>query len=158
LGQGFAEHVAANAVQKTAAVAEKYLADGRACQLRNRVAWLYRIAFRAAVRIAANDPPCVWPSPGLFETTPDPRSLDDRTGLLRSIVDEVLRSLSAQQRKAVECGVLGGLSMRQAAAEMGLTVGTYRKHLSRAMLRLRTFFEGHPDFLEIGFLRRALRL
>jgi RNA polymerase sigma factor (sigma-70 family) len=136
-GRGFSRHVAETAALEAVAVATRYLDTGRAHQLRHRVAWLYTVAYFAAVRAARADPPCVCVPIEELERFLRTRRSTGPDPALTSAVQEALSVLSRRQRRAVELYVLGGLSFRDAADALGVSVGAFRTHIRRALSRLR---------------------
>jgi RNA polymerase sigma factor (sigma-70 family) len=81
----------------------------------------------------------------------DPSPMDDsteRTGLARidqSAVAAALASLSVQQRACVVCRYYLGMSDREVAEALGLSLGTAKTHLRRALRHLRTLLGEHHE-------------
>jgi len=98
------------------------------------IAWLRRVTEQVVVdhwRAAASGRTRVLPAdlPAL-----EPLRLDEET---RQSVREALLRLSAQQRLVVLAKVCDGLTFRETAAELGISVPTAKTHYLRAIAALR---------------------
>jgi RNA polymerase sigma factor (sigma-70 family) len=140
--KGFASHVAERAVLKAVSIAERYLDDGRADQLRHHVAWLYTVAYRAAVRIAATERSCISVDHENLDRMEAREDSSERAAILAPVFDHVLAMLSPQQRQAVSLYYLSNLSMRKAAAAMGISRGAFGIHVRRGLAHLRVLLPG----------------
>jgi HlyD family secretion protein len=99
-------------------------------------AWLYRVAFRAALRLRTarekrrrREQPGDVPEPAAVAPNPDAE--------LRGVLDEEVAKLPARHRAAFVLCCLEGLTGPEAARELGCRVGTVSSRLSRARERLR---------------------
>ena len=97
---------------------------------------LRRRALRTANEVAAEDIPC--------SEIPDPASNEAPFGDSGSI-HQALRALPRTQRTALELLKLKEMSLKEAAAEIGSTVGALKVSTHRAMLSLRRSLIGAMD-------------
>ena len=118
-------------------VAQYYLDTGRAHRLRHRVAWLYSVAYFAAVRVVQHEPPCVSLPIEELEKVLRRRHSTGPDAVLTSAMKEALSVLSPRQRGAVELHVLEERSFRDAADALGVSIRSFRTHLQRALSRMR---------------------
>lgn len=130
--------VAADAVQE--AFVQAHLRWTRLAGYEDPVGWIRRVALnkihnrRRSVRRRAAA------VARLASTALD--RVEDWAGVVnRADVGRALSELSAQQRTAVVLFYLEGLSIAQAAAEMGLSQGSVKTHLHRARHALRPLLE-----------------
>jgi RNA polymerase sigma-70 factor (ECF subfamily) len=116
----------------------------------NLRAWAYQILFsvfvtryrrqrreRKALRTLASDP-CAWTQPNRF-------AAPDATGPLTPSTDLVMKSLPAGFRSVLELVDLGHHSYREAAAELGLPVGTVMSRLHRGRKLLASRLQELPE-------------
>jgi Sigma-70, region 4 len=134
--RGFSDAVASRAVEEVLRVGLKALDTGKAAGMsaERRAGWLWCVALTAARRAAAAEPVCV----SLEYEPPDahvapPGDEHDAFGeALREAVD----CLPARQRQAVELHGLQGLSLRDAARQMGVRPSTVGHHYRAGLGRL----------------------
>ena len=96
--------------------------------IRNRLAWIYRTAFRIAAEESKRErrtPPPELPGPA-----------PDGSEGLRNLV-EALRALPANQRAAIVLHYEADLPVGQIAELMGMTAATVKVHLHRGRKKLR---------------------
>ena len=95
-----------------------------------------RRALRTANEVAADDV--------LFDQTPDPSS-DEAPFGDSGAIHQALRALPQTQRTALELLKLKEMSLKEAAAEIGSTVGALKVSTHRAMVSLRRSLIGATD-------------
>jgi RNA polymerase sigma factor (sigma-70 family) len=108
---------------------------GQAVELRDGRAWLFRVAWRAALRCIKRELPCVsidFAIPAVSSRAPIAESLCDATD-----VHTALEELPARQKEAVFLRVMLGLSLRDAAREMSVAPQTLERYLKKAFARLK---------------------
>ena len=111
--------------------------EGEPCELTYGSAWLLRIAKRAACRYMKRHPRCVSIDMAMFTMRPA-RAIDaegeprDLTG-----VRDAFEELPDRQKEAVFLRVFVGLSLREAAREMGIAAQTVESYLEKAYGRLK---------------------
>ena len=136
------EHLAEDAFQATfLTLARRASGIGKRASV---AAWLYRVAFRVALR-ASSGRPGTAPVTGNVRSTPLPPTPDGNPGpaevaegreLLR-LLDEELDRLPGRCRAAFVLCCLEGKSNAEAARELGCPTGTVDSRLSAARRRLR---------------------
>jgi RNA polymerase sigma-70 factor (ECF subfamily) len=119
------------------AVAEAFArAIEHADEIRSPLPWLYRTAFRLALRELQRErrlpPELPEPAPGI-----DPVEVQD--------VLEALGSLSPNQRAAVLLHDLEGFTSPEAGRLLGMSAATVRVHLFRGRRRLRALLGSEED-------------
>lgn len=70
---------------------------------------------------------------------------DDQVIFDRQIIVQALRGLSPRQREVVVLRHYVGLSERETAETLGITVGAVKSHASRGLKGLRVWMEQHDD-------------
>lgn len=129
----FSEHAIEHAITVVCRVAVPYINGNKICKIKNRRAWVYKVAIRAAKRAMKAELSCVTFDPGIMAAMVQaPGSADEQ-----SRVDRWLNQLTQKQRDAVDLCILGEMSQRDAAEEMGIAVSTLRGHLDAAVARLK---------------------
>jgi RNA polymerase sigma factor (sigma-70 family) len=125
-----AEDVAAEAL------ARAYARWSRVAELPYRDAWVLRVAANLAIDETRRRRPL-----GTVAPSPDP---DDAT-TLRLALSAGLRSLPRRQRQAVALRYLAGLSDREVAGALGISIGSVKTHLHRDRAALRAAFGPNVD-------------
>jgi RNA polymerase sigma factor (sigma-70 family) len=99
--------------------------------------WLYKVAWRVAVRARAHPAPAAIPSEILQEDSqPDPATVA-AWNEVRPILDEAIQRLPERYRSAIVLYYLEGKPNRVVAGELGCPVGTVTSRLSRGRELLR---------------------
>lgn len=99
----------------------------------HRDAWVVRVATNQALDVVKRGaPPAAVPRVATFE--------DELTS--RLTVTAAVRALSRRQREAVALRYFVGLPEREVAVVLGIGEGSVRRHLDRALRRLRTDLQG----------------
>ena len=118
-----AEDVAAEAM------ARAYARWPRVSALPHRDGWLLRVAANLAIDRMRRRTPDVLPQPApQFEDGVD----------LRLALNAALLTLAPRQRQAIALRYLGGLSDREVAEAMGISLGSVKTHIHRGIAGLRT--------------------
>jgi RNA polymerase sigma-70 factor (ECF subfamily) len=121
------------------AVAQSFSrAVSQADQIRDPVAWVYRVAFRIAAEELKRE--------GRFVGAPPERvgeSMSDREGVAELF--SALAELPPNQRAAVFLHYQCDLSVADVASRLGVSHATVRVHLWRGRARLRTLLRGAAD-------------
>ena len=130
---GFSDHAVEQAVAVLHRAALPYVKGTKRCEIKNRRAWCFKVAIRAAIRAAQHEVRLNTVEPAKLAATveaPEPgEELFD--------MGEALKCLTKQQRAAAELCILAQMSQRDAAREMGIAVGTLGGHLKAAKARLK---------------------
>jgi RNA polymerase sigma factor (sigma-70 family) len=114
------------------AMARAYASWARVRTLDNPAAWVYRVGFNWAVswrRKLRRERPALRDEQHPLAAPPDPAGLAAR---------EALERLPVAQRAVVVCRVLLDLSTAETAAVLGLSEGTVKSRLARALAGLRS--------------------
>ena len=99
----------------------------------HRDAWVVRVATNQALDVVKRGaPPAAAPRVAAFE--------DELAS--RLTVTAAVRALSRRQREAVALRYFVGLPEREVAVVLGIGEGSVRRHLDRALRRLRTDLQG----------------
>jgi DNA-directed RNA polymerase specialized sigma24 family protein len=130
--QGFSAHAIEQAVTAVYRAAMPFVTGARICLIRNRRAWVFKVAIRAAIRAARREVRCQMLEPAILAAP----SEDDGDREAAFDIYHVLSQLKEQQSKAIELCILGGMSRREAARSMGISLGTLCRHLSVGKHRL----------------------
>ena len=138
---GFSDYVAERAIDRVIRAALRYLpGGGAACPLRDRVTWLFGSALRAARQLAAREPACGYTDPAvLAETAAAPT--DDATN---EVIWAAMDQLTGPQRQAVYLNVMRGMTLAEAAAEMGCTPANVQRHRVRGLRKLHRILGASP--------------
>jgi RNA polymerase sigma factor (sigma-70 family) len=131
--KGFPAHAIENAMTAVYVAVMPYLKGGDSSHIENPRAWVYRVALNAAIHAGKRE---------LARGNFDPARLPARVNPPDSSeslfdIDDVLSRLTQRQRTAVELCLLENMSLRTAAREMGISVGTLCGHLSAAKEHLK---------------------
>jgi RND family efflux transporter MFP subunit len=106
-------------------------------------AWLYRVAYRAALRLRAGQARRAQRErPGAVEELPAPPLAGPPADDLRRVLDEEVNRLPARHRAAFVLCCLEGKTGAEAARELGLPAGTVSSRVTRARERLRRRLAG----------------
>ena len=118
-----AEDVAAEAM------ARAYARWPKVSVLPYRDGWLLKVATNLAIDRLRRRPPEVWPSV----------AADFEDGVeLRLALNAALLTLAPRQREAVALRYLGGLSDREVALALGISLGSVKTHIHRGLKGLRS--------------------
>src|SRR3569623_1401919 len=116
LRKGFGEYVAERAIDRVIRAALRYLTPGSDTPtLQNRVSWLFGSALSAARQEASREGPCAYLDPMILSA----RFQDETDGMVAEYVHSALAQLTDPQRQAVYFCIMRGMSLAEAAAEMG---------------------------------------
>jgi RNA polymerase sigma-70 factor (sigma-E family) len=99
-------------------------------RLDHRDAWVFRVAVNGALDALRR-------RPRRSAAEPPERATDVAATELRLVLTEALRRLSRRQREAVVLRYVGGLSEREVAEALDVSVETARTHLKRGLAALR---------------------
>jgi RNA polymerase sigma-70 factor (ECF subfamily) len=133
-------HDAEDVFQDVAVRVWKHL--GKRPRLRNDRAWLLTIAYRAYIDHQARRPPAHVP---LFDDDDalapsgidrDPVAVAERAERA-ALLNEAVAGLSPPLHEVVVLHYTGGLSLRQVAAAMGVSIGTVKSRLNAGLEQLR---------------------
>lgn len=132
-------HDAEDVFQDVAVRAWKHL--GGRPRLRDPRAWLMTIAYRAYLDHCSHRPPdrvslFDGEAPSRPAAGADPVLIAERTELARR-VNEAVSGLTPPLREVVVLHYSGGLSLRQVAAAMGISIGTVKSRLGAGLEQLR---------------------
>lgn len=136
--KGYSEHAIDHAVTVVYCVAMPYINGTKICNITNRRAWVFKVAFNAAILVAKRDVCRQTVEPAILATTVE----DSEPGEEPYDICDALRQLTRRQSEAIELCFLRGMSLRAAAKEMGIAVTTLSGHLSAAKERLKEIL--HP--------------
>lgn len=118
-----AEDVAAEALART------YVRWRRVGALPYRDGWVLKVTTNLAIDRLRRRSPEVWPAPtGDFEDSVE----------LRLALNAALLTLATRQRQAVALRYLAGLSDREVAQALGISLGSVKTHIHRGLRGLRT--------------------
>lgn len=131
--KGFSQHAIEHAVTVVYRVAMPYVNRTKICQIKNRRAWVFRVAIRAATRAAKRDVCSHTVEPAILAATME----DSEPGEELFDICKAMKQLTKQQSDAVERCILKDMSLREAAKEMGIAVSTLCGHLSAAKEHLK---------------------
>jgi DNA-directed RNA polymerase specialized sigma24 family protein len=144
--KGFSGHAIDQAVTVVYRAAMPYITGTRICRISDQRAWIFRVAIRAAIRAASREVRCIAVEPGKLAAIAIVKAPADGGDLFD--LREALMQLTKQQSEAVELCFLRGMSQRDAARSMGISVGTLGGHLVAAKERLREILA--PNLLRAG--------
>jgi RNA polymerase sigma factor (sigma-70 family) len=117
-----AEDVAAEAM------ARAYARWPKVSVLPYRDGWLLKVTTNLAIDRLRRRPPEVWPAP----------AADFEEGVeLRLALNAALLTLAPRQRQAIALRYLGGLSDKEVAQALGISLGSVKTHIHRGMRGLR---------------------
>jgi RNA polymerase sigma factor (sigma-70 family) len=117
-----AEDVAAEAM------ARAYARWPKVSGLPYRDGWLLKVTTNLAIDRLRRRPPDVWPAP----------ADDFENGVeLRLALNAALLTLAPRQRQAIALRYLGGLSDREVAQALGISLGSVKTHIHRGLHGLR---------------------
>lgn len=135
---GFDENVSADATKLAEKTAISAIQTGFADTLNNRPAWLWTVTYLNACSLSRRAPRFV--SFEVLQWQPAARESDGQDPLgreeLMTSIHEAIAALSDKQRDAVLVWWERGLSLRQGADELNMTLGTFRHHLARGLHRI----------------------
>lgn len=103
----------------------------RVGHLPHRDAWVLRVTANVAIDRVRRQRP-------LPPTTRDPTTPEDEAAVLRLTLVAALRALPTRQREAVVLRYMGGFSEQEAAAALGVSANTVKKHVQRGLATLRS--------------------
>jgi RNA polymerase sigma factor (sigma-70 family) len=147
-------HEAEDAAQATfLTLARKAAAIGRRQAV---AAWLYSVAYRAALRAQSRRPRTVVQSPRDLGTVPARPDEDPAWRDLRPVLDEEIGRLPAKYRAPFVLCHVEGRTNEEAARELGCPVGTVLSRLARARQRLRARLTRRGVTLTAAALAAAL--
>jgi RNA polymerase sigma-70 factor (ECF subfamily) len=106
-------------------------------QLRDPVAWVYRVAFRIAAAELARE--------RRYAADPPERPQDPAADRELAELFSALRQLPPNQRAAVFMHYQCDLSVAEVASRLGVSRATVRVHLWRGRSRLRVLLDGGTD-------------
>lgn len=93
-----------------------------------RDGWLLKVTTNLAIDRLRRRPPPLWPQPaGPFEDGVE----------LRLALNAALLTLAPRQRQAIALRYLGGLSDREVAQALGISLGSVKTHIHRGLTGLR---------------------
>jgi DNA-directed RNA polymerase specialized sigma24 family protein len=132
-GKGFTDHAIEHAVTVVYCVAMPYIKGTKMCEIENRRAWVFKVAIRAASRAARHEVDRTTIEPAVLAATViHPGRSEEQWD-----ISEALKLLTKQQSDAVALCILGEMSQRAAAKQMGIAVSTLCGHLNAAKERLK---------------------
>jgi RNA polymerase sigma-70 factor (ECF subfamily) len=117
-----AEDVAAEAM------ARAYARWPKVSVLPYRDGWLLRVAANLAIDRMRRRPPQAWAQP--------PAEFEEEVAL-RMALNAALLTLAPRQRQAIALHYLGGLSDREVAEALGISLGSVKTHIHRGIAGLR---------------------
>jgi RNA polymerase sigma factor (sigma-70 family) len=131
-----AEDVAAEAL------ARAYARWSKVAGLPYRDGWVLKVATNLAIDRLRRRPPEVTPAPAAdFEADVD----------LRMALNAALLTLAPRQRQAVTLRYLGGLTDREVALALGISLGSVKTHIHRGLHGLRaTLGAGLEEVVPVG--------
>ena len=107
--------------------------EGTACDLKNGTAYLRKVAFRAAWRLQNEEPPTV----SLWFAVAKPQDQEEDPAAKYADLHAAIASLPPRQRQAIALHFIEGVSVRQAAREMGVSPQTVSRYMERGLTNLR---------------------
>jgi RNA polymerase sigma-70 factor (sigma-E family) len=117
-----AEDIAAETLART------YARWSKVSVLPYRDGWVLKVATNLAIDRLRRRPPEMWPSAAdQFEETVE----------LRLALNAALLTLAPRQRQAIALRYLGGLSDREVAQALGISLGSVKTHIHRGLHGLR---------------------
>jgi RNA polymerase sigma factor (sigma-70 family) len=133
--KGFSAHAIEYAVTAVYRAAMPYITGAKFCDIRNRPAWVFKVAILAAMRATEREVRCQALEPAIVAAPPE----NQNQGIAKApfTLDDVLSQLTEQQSQAVKLCLLWRMSQREAARSMGISVGTLSRHLKTGKHRLR---------------------
>jgi len=135
-------HAADDIVQDTLVRAWRHLGSFRGDSAFRT--WLFTIAWRVAkteAARAARSPNLLSEPPELPSTDPGPAQEAENLDLAQR-ARAAMASLPPGQRSAVRAVDIGGARLKEAAADLGVPLGTLKTHLRRGRLRLAALLGG----------------
>ena len=118
--------------------------------------WLYKVAYRIALRVQARKAKMVTEDRRL-EDVPAPEAADESGWReLRPLLDAAIQRLPEKYRTAIVLCELQGKTHREAAEQLGCAVGTVSTRVTRAREMLRKRLAHRGLALSIGVLSAAL--
>jgi hypothetical protein len=133
---GFGGVVIDRAIDRVIHAAIPYIRDdgtAKPCTFGNRVSWLFGSALKAARQEAAREPRCDLIDPSLLAA----KVADEQSTAAVAAVWAALDQLTDPQRQAVYFCLMRGLTLAEAAVEMGCRPTTVLRHRDRGVQRLR---------------------
>src|SRR5262249_51849624 len=122
--KGFSEHAIEQAITAVYQATMPYITGTKLCLIENRRALGVRVAVRAARHAAMREVRCCPFEPTILASTIADREccevLDSQPREVLFDYREALSHLTQQQRTAVKLCLIAGLSLRQAAKNMGI--------------------------------------
>ena len=124
------------------ALARAYARWSKVGTLPYRDGWVLKVATNLAIDRLRRRPPEVWPAAvGRFEEAVE----------LRLALNAALLTLAPRQRQAVTLRYLGGLSDREVALALGVSLGSVKTHIHRGVHRLRAHLgAGLEEVVPVG--------
>ena len=107
--------------------------EGTACDLTNGAAYLRKIAFRAARRLQSEEPSTV----PIWLAVAKPQDQEEDPTAKYADLHAAIASLPRRQRQAVALYFIEGMSVREAAHEMGVAPQTVSQYVERGLTNLR---------------------
>jgi DNA-directed RNA polymerase specialized sigma24 family protein len=146
--KGFSYHAIEQAVTVLYRAAMPYINGTKICKIKNRRAWAFKVAIRAAVRAAKRQVRFKVVGPVELATMAKQPGRDEEAPF---DICGALNQLTDKQNNAVTLCLLMGMSRRQAAWKMGIAVSTLCGHLSVAKERLKEIL---PEVLPSSLSKR----
>jgi RNA polymerase sigma factor (sigma-70 family) len=131
--KGFSENTIECAVTVLYGAAMPYITGTKACEIKNRRAWVFNVAIQAAQRAANREVRLNTLEAATLASTDDNQEPRNDSWDIVS----ALKQLTKKQSAAVDLCILQGKSQREAAREMGIAVSTLCDRLSAAKNRLK---------------------
>jgi RNA polymerase sigma factor (sigma-70 family) len=131
--KGFSDHAIDHAVTVVYRAAMPYIKGTKICKITNRRAWVFTVAINSAIFAAEREVHRQTVEPAILAETME----DVEPGEDLFEIHDALKQLTEQQSEAVVLYFLREMSLRAAAKQMGIAVGTLRGHLSAAKKHLK---------------------
>jgi RNA polymerase sigma factor (sigma-70 family) len=127
---------------------------GSVRQSQSMAGWLFRVAFRLALRVRSRAGRLGEQLTAMHEPLANDTGLHERE--VQALVDEALDQLPDHYRTAIVLCCLEGRTQSEAARQLGTTTATINNRIKRARQLLRTFLKGRGMTLSGAALTAAL--